>query len=142
MTLSHRTIGLILGIVLPALMLLAGPPAGLSWPAWLTGCLLVLMATWWATEAIPIPATSLLPLIVLPFGAAIIGHGEHADAVGVAALSPRAISSSYMDPIVLLLLPRVLSLLLIVVRALFCYFWDPGGCFGRLRPPGAAARPT
>ncbi|KCZ82875.1 anion transporter [Hyphomonas adhaerens MHS-3] len=104
MTLSHRTIGLILGIALPALMLLTGPPAGLAWPAWLTACLLVLMATWWATEAIPIPATSLLPLIVLPFGAAIIGHGEHADAIGVAALSPRAISGSYMDPIVLLLL--------------------------------------
>ena len=61
MTLSHRTIGLILGIALPALMLLTGPPAGLAWPAWLTACLLVLMATWWATEAIPIPATSLLP---------------------------------------------------------------------------------
>ena len=66
MTLSHRTIGLILGIALPALMLLTGPPAGLAWPAWLTACLLVLMATWWATEAIPIPATSLLPLIVAP----------------------------------------------------------------------------
>jgi di/tricarboxylate transporter len=27
----------------------------------------MLMATWWMTEAIPIPATSLLPLVLFPF---------------------------------------------------------------------------
>lgn len=104
MTLSHKMIGLILGIVLPALMLIIGPPGDLSWAAWLTACLLVLMATWWATEAIPIPATSLLPLIVLPVGAAILSHGERVEDPAFAALSPRSISASYADPIVLLLL--------------------------------------
>jgi sodium-dependent dicarboxylate transporter 2/3/5 len=104
MTLSHKMIGLILGIVLPALMLIVGPPGDLSWAAWLTACLLVLMATWWATEAIPIPATSLLPLIVLPIGAAILSHGERVEDPAFAALSPRPISASYADPIVLLLL--------------------------------------
>jgi len=104
MTLSHKMIGLILGIVLPALMLIIGPPGDLSWAAWLTACLLVLMATWWATEAIPIPATSLLPLIVLPVGAAILSYGERVEDPAFAALSPRAISASYADPIVLLLL--------------------------------------
>lgn len=104
MTLSHKMIGLILGIVLPALMLTIGPPGDLSWAAWLTACLLVLMATWWATEAIPIPATSLLPLIVLPVGAAILSYGERVEDPAFSALSPRAISASYADPIVLLLL--------------------------------------
>ncbi|KJS25438.1 MAG: hypothetical protein VR75_11080 [Hyphomonadaceae bacterium BRH_c29] len=104
MTLSHKMIGLILGIVLPALMLIIGPPGDLSWAAWLTACLLVLMATWWATEAIPIPATSLLPLIILPVGAAILSYGERVEDPAFAALSPRSISASYADPIVLLLL--------------------------------------
>ena len=104
MTLSHRTIGLILGLVLPALMLVAGPPDGLNSAAWLTACLLVLMATWWATEAIPIPATSLLPLIVLPVGAAIIGNGPEAGNATLAQLSPKAVGAGYADHIVLLLL--------------------------------------
>jgi sodium-dependent dicarboxylate transporter 2/3/5 len=85
-------------------MLIIGPPGDLSWAAWLTACLLVLMATWWATEAIPIPATSLLPLIILPVGAAILSYGERVEDPAFAALSPRSISASYADPIVLLLL--------------------------------------
>lgn len=105
MTFSPRRIGFFVGLVLPALMLVAGPPAGLAWPAWLTACLLVLMACWWATEAIPIPATSLLPLVVLPLGAAILGQGE--DALNdelLAQLTPKQIGASYADHIVLLLL--------------------------------------
>ena len=105
MTLSSSKIGFILGLAVPALMLLVGPPAGLAWPAWLTACLLILMATWWATEAIPIPVTSLLPLIVLPIGAAVLGHGEAAlSDEALSKLEPRALSASYLDPIVLLLL--------------------------------------
>lgn len=34
--------------------------------AWIVLSLLSLMAIWWVTEAIPIPATSLLPLVILP----------------------------------------------------------------------------
>jgi len=104
MTLSHRTIGLIIGLVLPALMLLAGPPEGLNQAAWLTACLLVLMAAWWATEAIPIPATSLLPLVVLPIGAAFIGRGDEGTSAALAQLSPKSIGAGYADHIVLLLL--------------------------------------
>ena len=36
-------------------------------PAHRTLALAVLMAVWWITEAIPIPATSLLPLVAFPF---------------------------------------------------------------------------
>jgi solute carrier family 13 (sodium-dependent dicarboxylate transporter), member 2/3/5 len=70
-------------------LMLIGPPDGLSRAAWACAALLVLMATWWATEAIPIAVTALLPLAVLPL-------------FGVS--TPKAIAQSYSDPIVLLLM--------------------------------------
>ena len=66
-----------------------GVPEGLDWAAWGTACLLAWMAVWWATEAIPIPATSLLPLVVLPL---------------IDAGTPRAVGGDYMHHIVVLLL--------------------------------------
>ncbi|MCA8900068.1 MAG: SLC13/DASS family transporter [Hyphomonas sp.] len=105
MSLSPRQIGLILGLAIPVLMLLTGPPADLTPIAWVTAALLVTMASWWATEAIPIPATSLLPLFVLPTAAAIIGHTDGGtDAAILAQLTPKVIGASYADHIVLLLL--------------------------------------
>ena len=59
-------IGLWAGVLLFVLVLLLPAPAGLSREGWVVVALLGLMATWWVTEAIPIPITSLLPLIVLP----------------------------------------------------------------------------
>ncbi len=59
-------IGLFLGPLCLLLCLLTEPPAGLSDTAWLTVGLAALMAIWWATEAIPIPATSLLPILLIP----------------------------------------------------------------------------
>ncbi|WOR14120.1 DASS family sodium-coupled anion symporter [Hyphomonas sp. FCG-A18] len=84
-----KTIGLIAGPVLASVMLLSGVPEGLSFAAWATGALMVWMAIWWATEPIPIPVTSLLPLIVLP----LVGAG-----------APTAVGASYAHHIVLLLL--------------------------------------
>ncbi|MCW3150377.1 DASS family sodium-coupled anion symporter [Stutzerimonas stutzeri] len=60
------TIGLFLGPLLLLLCVLTAPPAGLSQTAWLTVGMAALMAVWWATEAIPIPATSLLPILLVP----------------------------------------------------------------------------
>ncbi len=34
--------------------------------AWRTAAVALLMATWWASEAIPLPATALLPLVLFP----------------------------------------------------------------------------
>lgn len=59
-------IGLILGPLLLLVCLVTEPPAGLSNTAWATIGLTLLMATWWSTEAIPIPATSLLPILLIP----------------------------------------------------------------------------
>ncbi len=53
----------------PALLLVAlllPPPAGMAPAAWLCAGMGLWMAVWWATEAIPIPATALLPLVLGP----------------------------------------------------------------------------
>ncbi|WP_300343907.1 DASS family sodium-coupled anion symporter [Nesterenkonia sp.] len=64
-TLLRRLIGLFGGIAL-ALLVYAIMPGDLEvWPR-LTAATAVLMAVWWMTEAIPIPATALLPLIIFP----------------------------------------------------------------------------
>lgn len=61
-----RVLGLWVGPVLAAGMLLAGPQAGLAWPGWITLSLMVVMVIWWVTEAVPPPVAALLPLAVFP----------------------------------------------------------------------------
>ena len=63
---THQWVGLFLGPALAAIMLLADAPEGLGVAAWRTAAIGVLMAVWWATEAVPIAATALLPLVVFP----------------------------------------------------------------------------
>ena len=90
-----QVVGFWLGIVLAVAIQLFPIPEGLAdapmgpRAAWLMLSLLALMAVWWATEAIPIPATSLIPLIAIP----LAGAGSAADAAG-----------GFAAPIVLLLL--------------------------------------
>ncbi|MCK0068423.1 SLC13 family permease [Kordiimonas laminariae] len=62
----YQKIGLLLGPLLFGLILLLPVPEGLSPEAWKTVAVALFLATWWATEAIPVPATSLLPLVLLP----------------------------------------------------------------------------
>ncbi|MDR5710714.1 DASS family sodium-coupled anion symporter [Nesterenkonia flava] len=64
-TLLRRLIGLFGGIGLALLVYLVMPADLEVWPR-LTAATAVLMAVWWMTEAIPIPATALLPLIIFP----------------------------------------------------------------------------
>lgn len=63
---SRRTIGLVAGIAVFAGMLFMDPPAGMPPKAWITAAVGILMAVWWVLEAIPIPATSLIPLLLFP----------------------------------------------------------------------------
>ncbi len=58
-------VGLWLGPLLAVASLLL-PLPGLAWEAKLVLGLLVLMATWWITEALPLAATALLPIIAVP----------------------------------------------------------------------------
>lgn len=59
-------IGIILGPALFLLILFFVKPADMSAEALAMMAVTVWIATWWITEAIPIAATSLLPLVLLP----------------------------------------------------------------------------
>jgi solute carrier family 13 (sodium-dependent dicarboxylate transporter), member 2/3/5 len=61
-----RRIGLIGGIALFLAVLLLPPPGSLSQEAWTVAAVLALMGSWWLTEAVPIPVTALLPLVLFP----------------------------------------------------------------------------
>jgi solute carrier family 13 (sodium-dependent dicarboxylate transporter), member 2/3/5 len=61
----RRWIGFAAGLVLAVVVFLI-LPADLAYNARLTAAVAVLMAVWWMTEAIPIPATALIPLIAFP----------------------------------------------------------------------------
>lgn len=63
---TRQKVGLVLGPVLFALMLLIPTPAGMEPGAQRMAAVALLMATWWMCEAIPIPATSLLPIAFFP----------------------------------------------------------------------------
>jgi len=63
---THQTVGLFLGPSLALLMILTGSPDALSDDGWSTAAIGVLMAVWWATEAVPIAVTALLPLVCFP----------------------------------------------------------------------------
>lgn len=70
-----------------ALLLLLPAPEGMALDAWRTAAIGALMAIWWVTEPIPIPATALLPLLLFPL-------------LGVAPIGPTA--APYADPVIFL----------------------------------------
>ncbi|NNE51727.1 MAG: DASS family sodium-coupled anion symporter [Sulfitobacter sp.] len=81
-------------LIIAGLLLLAAPcvlptPGAMSDPAWLALGLTLAMALWWLTEALPLPATALLPLAVAPL-------------LGLAELE--TVARSYSDPLVILFL--------------------------------------
>lgn len=47
-------------------MLVGGAPDALTDAAWRTAAIGILMAVWWATEAVPIAVTALLPIVLFP----------------------------------------------------------------------------
>ncbi|TMU88253.1 DASS family sodium-coupled anion symporter [Bacillus sp. BHET2] len=67
----RQGIGFILGPVLFILILLTFSPEGLSREAIGVLAGTVWIAVWWITEAIPIPATALLPIILFPLTGAL-----------------------------------------------------------------------
>ncbi len=84
-----QRIGLFLGPTLFTLTLLFFAPADLSFEARAVLATTLWVATWWITEAIPIPATSLLPIVLLPI---------------TGALSNATVTSAYGDDIIFLFL--------------------------------------
>ena len=81
--------GLMVAPVLLGLVLLTEPPDGLSVAAWRTAGVVGVMAVLWMTEAIPIPVTALLPLVLFPL-------------LGVAPVKEAA--APYANPVIYLFL--------------------------------------
>ncbi|GAB1489386.1 DASS family sodium-coupled anion symporter [Opitutaceae bacterium] len=81
--------GWILGPLLVVITLLFPPPPGLSVEGWRTAGVAGLMAVFWITEAMPIPATALLPLALFP----LLGLGNIRDS-----------AAPYANPIIYLFL--------------------------------------
>lgn len=86
-TTFSRTLPLVLGPALLLLTLLFDPPAGFAAPAWHCAGLAAWVALWWASEALPLPATAMLPLVVAPL-------------VGLSSL--KDVAQSYAHPIIFL----------------------------------------
>ncbi len=95
---TRQMIGLWLGpfvavliqlLPLPDILLETSGSVGDARAAWIVLSLLSLMAIWWVTEAIPIPVTSLLPMVVLPI---------------FQVSSMQAATFPYMHPVVVLLM--------------------------------------
>jgi sodium-dependent dicarboxylate transporter 2/3/5 len=58
--------GLLAGVVAFAVMIGLPEPEGLSPKGWHTAAVTVLMGIWWITEAVPITATALVPIVFFP----------------------------------------------------------------------------
>ena len=63
---AYRKKGFAIGLIVFVLMLFMPVPEGLTGNAWKVAAIVTLMAIWWATEAIPVPVTALLPLALFP----------------------------------------------------------------------------
>jgi sodium-dependent dicarboxylate transporter 2/3/5 len=63
---TGRLVALLAGPAALTVFLLAPVPDGLSPAGWTMLGVAVWMAAWWITEAIPIPATALLPIVLFP----------------------------------------------------------------------------
>ena len=86
---TAERIGFWLGPALFALTLVLGAPEDIPVEAWRCAGLVAWIATWWMTQPVPLPATGLLPFVVLPF----TGGG-----------TAREVAGDYYSPIIFLLL--------------------------------------
>jgi len=84
-----QKIGLVLGPMLFAFVLLFFHPTDLSIEGRMVLATTLWVAVWWITEAIPIPVTSLLPIVLLPI---------------TGALESSAVTAAYGNPIIFLFL--------------------------------------
>lgn len=62
----RRGTGLVVGLIIGCGLLFTPAPSGLSPDGWHVAVVGLVMAVWWMTEALPIAATSLLPLVAFP----------------------------------------------------------------------------
>ena len=58
--------GFVFGLLIALFILVLPTPEGLSSEAHRTAAIFLLMGTWWATEAVPVAVTALVPLALFP----------------------------------------------------------------------------
>lgn len=63
---DKRTVFLLLGVAIAAVVLFAPILPSLPYPARATLAAVALMAVWWMTEAVPLAVTALVPLVLFP----------------------------------------------------------------------------
>ena len=63
---AYQKKGFLIGLASFFILLFLPSPEGLNPTAWTVAAIAVLMAVWWATEAIPVAVTALLPLALFP----------------------------------------------------------------------------
>src|SRR6187455_2840294 len=102
---TAKRIGFIVGLAAFLLTRVLSAPAGMPEAAWLVAGLVVWMAAWWMTEAVPLTATALLPFVVLPLGGVMTAN----DAAG-----------SYYSPTMFLILGGAFLALAIERTNLHC----------------------
>lgn len=81
--------GLILGPLSAFMILVFPPPAAMSAEAWNLVAIAMWMVIWWLSEAIPLPATALLPIILMPL-------------LGIDSIKP--VAANYAHPLIFLFL--------------------------------------
>ncbi len=62
----HNWMGFAIGVAFLLLTFIFPCPESMSPKAWKCAGMGLLMATWWATEAVPIPVTSMMPMVLTP----------------------------------------------------------------------------
>ena len=66
MSVLRENFGFLLGVTAAVVVMLLPTPEGLSPEAHKTAALFLLMGIWWATEAVPVAVTALVPLALFP----------------------------------------------------------------------------
>jgi len=84
-----KKIGLFLGLLALTYTMVSAPPSNMSEQAWATAGVGMLMVTWWATQVLPIPVTSLIPIVLFPL-------------IGISSVTEA--TTPYANPIIFLLL--------------------------------------
>ncbi|MDH5553443.1 MAG: anion permease, partial [Nitrosomonas sp.] len=63
---TSKQVGASVGVGFLLLTIFFPAPENMSTSAWHTTGVALLLASWWATEVLPIPVTSLLPILLFP----------------------------------------------------------------------------
>jgi len=86
---NSQTMGLWGGLILFAIMFFMPAPDSMSQSAWYVSSLVIIMAIWWMTQAVPLTVTALLPFLALPM---------------MDILTAKEVASKYYSPILFLIL--------------------------------------